>query len=381
MPAAVCIVIDTNQVGGPGKGIIQYLRHTPLKHLRHIVVTPRYPNRPEAPFARAVIEAGFELHFVDQRHGFDTQALSQMVELVRAQNCAIIQTHGYKAHLFGWWTRRKLKIPWIAYAHGWTSENLKVRLYNQVERILLPRADHVVAVSRPLYERALKWRGETQSRASSTSLIMNAVDAAEVRRTSSAAQIREQLGLSSSKLLLGFIGRLSSEKGLEFLLQAFSQAIAKGMQAHLMLVGKGPELSNLRALTQRLGLEQFVSFCGHQESLAGYYEALDILILPSISEGLPNVVLEAMVFEKPVIATRVGSVPDVITHQVDGLLVPAGDAVALAQALYELSQSAEKRSQIGSLAAQTARSRFGAAARAQAIAEIYTKLLKNIAKK
>ena len=376
MSAAVCIVIDTNQIGGPGKGIIQYLRHSPLKQLRHIVVTPRYPNRPEAPFARAVREAGFELHYIDQRHGFDPRALTQIVELARSQNCGLIQTHGYKAHLLGWWTRRKLKIPWIGYAHGWTSENLKVRLYNQVERLLLPLADHVVAVSRPLYQRALKWRRSTAP----TSLIMNAVDPAEIRRESSAKEIRAKLGIADQQILLGFVGRLSAEKGIAFLLEAFALLRTNEPTAHLIIVGKGPEMSALETRAQRLAIQSNVSFCGQQDALAGYYEALDILVLPSLSEGLPNVVLEAMAFKRPVIATRVGSVPDVISDQVDGILVPAGDTAALAAALIDLVKSPEKRALFGRLAAETARTRFSAQARAQAIASTYAQLLDNLPK-
>ena len=377
MPPAVCIVIDTYQIGGPGKGIIQYLRHSPLKQLRHIVCTPRYPDRPEAPFARAVKDAGFELHYIDQRHGFDRSALNQIVEIARTYNCKVIQTHGYKAHVLGWWARRKLKIAWIGYAHGWTAENIKVRIYNRVERLLLPYADHVVAVSRPLYQRLLRWRGEKRA----TSLIMNAVDSNEVRRDLSAQAIRTQLGISSTQLLLGFIGRLSSEKGVEFLLDAFAQVVAREINAQLMIIGKGKELERLQIRARRLGIEQRVSFCGQQDALAGYFEALDILVLPSLSEGLPNVVLEAMAFQKPVIATRVGSVPDVISDQLDGVLVTPGDASALAQALYDLCHNPEKRARIGRLAQETARTRFGAQARAQAIAATYEKFLQLEAQK
>lgn len=374
MLPAVCIVIDTNQIGGPGKGIIQYLRHSPLKNLRHIVCTPRYPHRPEAPFARAVMAAGFELLYIDQKHGFDISALSQVVDLLNKNNCQLVQTHGYKAHILGWWARRKLKIPWIAYSHGWTSENLKVRIYNQVERVLLPHADHVVAVSKPLFESTKKWRGNDGK----TSLILNAVDRNEIPHALTAAEVRAQCGIDASCMLIGFIGRLSQEKGIKFLLLAYAELLKSSLNSHLILIGNGPEKGNLTALARSLNISQNITFLPHQDALAGFFESIDILALPSLSEGLPNVVLEAMAFGKAVVASSVGSVPDVITNDLDGILVQPGNVKNLLGALYELCHDDKKRSQIGRLALKTAQDRFDATKRAQAIADIYKKYIKNL---
>jgi glycosyltransferase involved in cell wall biosynthesis len=143
-------------------------------------------------------------------------------------------------------------------------------------------------------------------------------------------------------LRLLFVGRLDPEKGLSFLLQAVAILQEQNRNMHLDIAGSGLEEENLRKLAQELNLNKQISFHGYVpfgESLFSYYRAADFFILPSLSEGIPQVVLEAMAFGVAIIATRIPSLKGIIRHGENGWLVEPGSAMALANAISELTNN------------------------------------------
>src|SRR5207245_7362088 len=151
-----------------------------------------------------------------------------------------------------------------------------------------------------------------------------------------AAAVRRELWLDEHRPVVAVVGRLSPEKGQAYFVDAMA-AVARAVPgAQGLIVGDGQEEGRLRAKVAAMELDGAIGFAGYRRDMDRIYAAIDLLVLPSLSEGLPNVVLEAMAHGRPVIATRVGGVPEVIDDGVIGWLVAAADAPALARATLTL---------------------------------------------
>jgi len=147
---------------------------------------------------------------------------------------------------------------------------------------------------------------------------------------------RSALGLPEGAFVVGAVGRLSVEKGHRYLLDAAPVLAPRIPHLRIVLLGEGRERPQLERQTARLGVQEQVLFAGFRSDVQSWIQACDVIVNPSLTEGMPNAVLEAMALGTPVVATAVGGVPDLITDQESGLLVVPGDPPALAGAVYSL---------------------------------------------
>ncbi|MEM6750022.1 MAG: glycosyltransferase family 4 protein, partial [Planctomycetota bacterium] len=201
--------------------------------------------------------------------------------------------------------------------HGFTGESARVRLYDKLDRVTIPRCDAVAAVSGKLYEQARSFGVDETKLA----LIPNGV---EVRRyacdtTLEAAKL--SLGTSRDRPLIVVLGRLSPEKGQDRAIDMLQGLHDAGVDAQLVLVGDGPTRSELEGQAQHAGLTDHVTFAGWLPDPRPYLQAADLLLLPSRTEGLPNAVLEAMASGLTVAAAPVGAVPEALDYGRAGCLL------------------------------------------------------------
>ncbi len=369
-PLRILHLIDTYYIGGAGKVLLQFLSHAD-ERVACTLGSFRYRRPPSTEFIDAAREKGFHIALFDQRFNMDPAPLWQVYRLLKKGRYDVIETHGYKGHLIAWLMRRLLPVRWVGMTHGWTDENAKIRLYNRLEKKLLKSADHVVSVSPELAATMRELRGGDDG----VSLVLNAVDASSLYGEGRAAEIRGQcLGESGDGILLGSFGRLSPEKGHRFLLEAMARL--RGKPVALVLVGDGQERENLEVLAEQLDIAGQVHFAGQQQNMRDYYEAIDLFVLPSLSEGLPFVVLEAMAMAKPVLASRVGALPEVIDEGVNGWLLPPGKADLLATALASLVKNRTKLRATGEMARKMLYPRFSAERQADEMIAIYQEVVR-----
>jgi glycosyltransferase involved in cell wall biosynthesis len=161
-------------------------------------------------------------------------------------------------------------------------------------------------------------------------------------------ETRRALGVAPDAFLVGWVGRMTAVKRTHDVLRALRVLVDGGADAFLVLVGDGPDREPLERHAHELGVARRCLFVGYQNDVARFYDAMDVLLLPSVNEGTPVSVIEALAAGRPAVATRVGGVPDVIRDDVDGFLVAAGDADALGTRLGELARDPERRRQMGS---------------------------------
>lgn len=216
-------------------------------------------------------------------------------------------------------------------------------------RFILRGADAIVAVAPAVFEALEAIEPSISSRAS---VILTGIDPINLNRESS-EELRRQWTTGAGSVVVGMIGRLSPEKGVDVLLQSAVEVTRARKNVKVVIVGDGPDAAALAELARRLGIESFVIFTGFREDIPVVLQALDVVVIPSFTEGLPLTLLEAMGAGKPVIASAVGGIPDVVRDGVNALLISPSDSGALARVLVSLIDDANRRSSLGENARAT----------------------------
>jgi len=274
----------------------------------------------------------------------------------------ILQTHGYKANVLGRLIATALRRPWIAFLHGETWENRKVRTYYALERLAVRRADCVVVVSHDMARKVAR----------------EGVPTAKIQVIHNACLVEPEGNAppldAEAPPMVGVIGRLSPEKGVDLALQVHRIVARHLPTARLLVVGEGPEQVALKNHAERLGISPSVGWLGYREDVEEVYRQLAVLLIPSRSEGLPNVALEAMGYGVPVVATSVGGIPEVVNDGESGLLAPSGDAEALAHRVLCILKDPSLRRRLGQRARQEMASRFSLETRLRALRGIYERV-------
>ncbi len=262
---------------------------------------------------------------------------------------AIVHTHGTVAGVWGRLAALKFRKPKFVHTlHGihylHFPGSLKKVVGIRSERILCKFTERIVCVSEADRKRGLSNR---LFPADKTTVIRNGVEEINVNSCTGAAQLRQELGLSPDDIVIGSVGRLRREKGHIYLLAAVSLMKEELPQAKFIIVGEGSLEKFLRQKTQELGLDDRILFLGSREDVPALLQIFDILVLPSLWEGLPLIILEAMQAGKAIVASKIDSLEEIITDQKEGLLFPVGSAEDLAGILRELAGNPQKRKLLG----------------------------------
>jgi len=192
------------------------------------------------------------------------------------------------------------------------------------------------------------------------------------------SKIKSFLRIEAHETVVGSVGRLSTVKAQDRLLCAAQQLVLAGYKVRVLLVGEGPMEQSLKELTKHLDLGRVVVFAGHQERIADYLSAMDVFVLPSLSEGIPMALLEALALERPVVATRVGGIPEVIEHGVNGLLVDPADSSSLAGSIRELIDDRSKAAGLGKAGRIRIEREFSASLMADRMSDMYRSVLNDV---
>ena len=332
----------------------------------------RASSQAQNQFIDAVRSTGLHIEVVHERHAFDPQVLQTLRKLFRERPPDIIQTHGVKSHFLIRLTRPP-GTPWLAYHHGYTAEDLKMRCYNQLDRWSLPAADRVVTVCSP-FANMLAGRGVKRAR---ITVVPNSIEPRNEVAEDSSSALRSEWKLPGSAPVILAVGRQSSEKGHTYLITAAHLLRQKHpeLDFQMLFVGDGPERSRLENQVHQYGLGDRVRFTGHQRNAMPYYALADLFVLPSLSEGSPNVLLEAMLAKTPIVASAVGGVPETVEHGQSALLVQPRDATALAEAMATMLRNPELANAFREKAYSTVLTRFSPERSSAAFLAIYGDLL------
>lgn len=276
----------------------------------------------------------------------NSKTIRDIRDYLLEQKIDIVHSHGYKSNYFALKAIKGTNIKLVATCHNWTSNSLKMKFYEYVDKRILKKFNQVIAVSSQIYQKLITAKvPENQLK-----LIYNGIEVQDINPSIEA--IKAEYHVSQDTKCIGTIGRLSPEKGQIYLIRAFKQFLGKGSKAILVIVGEGPLKENLQQEAIRLDIGNKVIFTGYRADSGNILALLDVFVLPSLKEGVPMILLEAMLANKVIVATEVGEVPKVLGT--NGILCAPGDESLLASSINKaLLMSIEEQTRMGEKAHNT----------------------------
>ena len=340
-------------VGGPERQMLGLAQHLSAP-TRLIFLAFSEGGRAQAVLNR-IRERGFvgiELQRKIPRFGAVVQEVSAQL---RRNSANVLCCYGYKADLVGLAAARQVGIPVVAVSQGWTAATARVRLYETLDRICLRWMDKVVCVS---HGQAVKVH-RAGVRTDRIVVIHDAVQVARFDHPDPAYRCRMvEMFPQPLSTIVGSAGRLSPEKGFAVLVEAAAIVTRSDPGVGFVHFGDGPLRATIERQIRDLGLQGRFILAGFRDDLDRFLPHWDLSVLPSYTEGLPNVVLESYAAGVPVVATAVGGTPEAVADGVDGYLVPSGDPVALAGRILDVLKSGEARKAMGQRGRDRIQSRF-----------------------
>lgn len=323
---ALCIT-DLDR-GGAENALVELATRLDSARFEPVVycLGPR-PVDEEASCVPPLEAAGIAVHCLGARGVRDSfRVVRELRRLLRLHSPHLLQTFLFHANLVGRIAARRAGVRPVVC--GIRVAERRARWHLWADRLTARLVDHYVCVSHSV---AAFSQAEGGLRADRLTVIPNGVEVG--RYPAEQKTDLAQFGIPNGGRAIAFVGRLDAQKGLAWLLEALPQIFAQLPDHHLLLVGKGPEKSNLEQLAHRHGVSSRVHFAGWRPDVPGILAACDLLVLPSRWEGMPNVVLEAMASRLPVTVTDVEGVREILGRQAEGQVVPFGDIAALASAI------------------------------------------------
>lgn len=294
-------------------------------------------------------------------------ALFKLWRLIRSRRVALVHVNDFWYIPFAQRAAAWSAVPTVAHVRG-VIEPCRVRQYRMVT------VNRLLTVSDHIRETALG-AGLSPERVQTC---YSGIDLDSVPKRTDDARLRSRYGFDTKTFLVGTVANLFPHKGHEYLIRALSLARAEVPELACLIVGEGDAVyrSELDRLTRSLGLNDRVVFGGFQPDVYPYLAAMDLFVLCSLREGLGIALLEAMAMGRPIVATKVGGVPEVVEDGVTGLLVPPADPATLAWAIVKLGQTPDLRRALGEAGARRVWERFHVARMARQIEAVYEEVLR-----
>jgi glycosyltransferase involved in cell wall biosynthesis len=267
---------------------------------------------PHVEIADRAKENDLSVEIIDCTSQFDIKAIRCLRKIIKERNINIIHSHNYKSNYYALISTLGMGVPLISTCHNWIGTSVKTKLYERLDKLQLIWFDKIVAVSEPIKYELFANRISSRK----VKLISNGIDVNRFQCNRN-SKIREEFDIPSEKKIIGVVGRLTEEKGHVLLIDAAKDILRSNPDIVFLIIGYGPLMEGLKNKAHQL---PFI-FTGNRNDLPDLYSAMDIFVLPSLNEGMPMVLLEAMAAKKPVVATNVGSINTVIKDRENGLLI------------------------------------------------------------
>jgi glycosyltransferase involved in cell wall biosynthesis len=356
--------------GGPEKTILNSPRFLADEYRMRLAYL-RPEGDPEYDMPARAARIGAALVDIPERGPIDPRAIRHLAREIRDFRPDILHAHDYKTNLLAVLLGPRYGARVVTTVHGYVVRSGRLSAYYLADRWSLRRMDHVIAVSEDLDALLQRW-GIDRSR---RTLVQNAIDTEAYARREPIPAAKSRLGLRPGGLVVGAVGRLSPEKGFDLLIRSLARLVSDGFDVELMIAGEGGERPRLEGLVRELGLDGRVRLLGHRTDVTELYQAMDVYVLSSLREGLPNVLLEAMAMGVPVVATRIAGVPRLVADEVSGLLVDPGSPDGLAAGMSRLLSDPEARARLGQSGRRTVEESFSFRVRMEKIRAIYDQVL------
>ena len=308
----------------------------------------------------------------------DLGTLWSLIRLFRNERPTVVHTHTSKAGVVGRLAAWIARVPVVVHTpHGHVFYGhfgpFRSWLFLQIERVLSRMTHRLIALTEAERQDHLD---RSVGREDQFAVVPSGIDRERFRRARiQGKQQPDWFGCPPDALIVGSVGWLTDIKGHEYLVEAIARLKQEFPSLHLVIVGSGDRHEALSRQAESSGLGDALHLLGHRDDVEACLAGMDLFVLPSLNEGMGRALIEAMAAGLPVVASRVGGIPAVVSHELTGLLVPPGDAGALADALRRLLVHPEWAAQLGMAASRSVDSRYGAVSMVHAIESVFTEAL------
>jgi len=385
-PIKVLRVIARLNVGGPALHVA-YLTAGLAQRGYDTTLVAGTVGRGEESMAFVADSKGVRVEVIDELHRNispfrDARAILRLARLIRRERPTILHTHTAKAGAVGRLAALlagRSRPPIVVHTfHGHVLRGyfnpIATRGFRVLETLLARTTTTLVAVSPEVRDDLVRLRVAPASKFAVVRLGIE-LDRRVGNDETTRAATRRLLGVGDDPFVIGWVGRMTAVKRTDVVVRVLGKLVERGVDARLLLVGDGPDRDDLERYAHELGVVRRCLFLGYQDDVARWYNAIDALLLPSVNEGTPVSVIEALAAERPAVATKVGGTPDVIRDGVDGFLVDPADGDALAARLAELAGDPQRRSEMGAAGRARVLERYAVDRLVDDIDRLYRRLL------
>lgn len=312
--------------------------------------------------------------FIGLKFNYDITALWKLFWLIKKNRYDIVHAHLFHADVYGVWAAFLAKIPVIISSEHNEDQFLKKRLYSLLNRFVSSHCDKLISISdsvkRYMIETGIKNINKIE-------VVHYGLDWSKYDNLGDFSYVKKEFNIYEEEILIGTMARLIKQKGLSYLLKAFAMLLEDEPKCKLIIVGQGKLKKNLKDLSRQLKIENKVIFAGFRKDILEIMSSIDIFILPSLWEGLGLVLLEAMAARKPIVATNISAIPEIVTDGKTGILVPPANAKALANGVLYLIKQRDLCKTMGETGRERLETCFGIDRMIKKTEKIYDELIKN----
>ena len=352
-------VVGNAIVGGMENYVVRLVERLPRERFAVSVLAPF-----ESPFTDQLRDAGADVFITKISDEPSWQSIQLASSLIQSRGVDVVQSHLPNAHVLAALAGRLTGRPVLATVHGRAMTTLDM----EVQKLA---GTHLAVVCRHSYFQALGVGIDSHH----VHFLPNGVDTDRFRpQRVRTGGLRTRFGIAAETPLVGFVGRLSAEKGPDLFLRMALSVRAQHPATEFVLVGEGAMLKQLQTFAARFGIADAVHFAGNQDDMPAVFHELDIVVSSSLSEAMPLAVMEAMASGLPVVACKVGGIPDLVAHGVTGWLADEGDYETLATRVVELLDDPELRNAAGRAARERAVGRMGLDRSVEATMRLFAQL-------
>lgn len=329
----------------------------------------------DGPMMQALQQMGVEGHVIQTEKPFDISVWKSVKALLIKQQIDLVHVHGTRANTNVLWAARSLGLPVLYTIHGWSFHDelpaLKRWARIAAEKVITSSTRMNITVSDANQVTGRKALGRFRS-----VVVKNGVNLQRFNAAGGFTDVKAAYGIPAHHLVLGYIVRMTGQKDPLNMIRAFALIAAKYTDVTLLMIGEGDLKTAVVQLAQELGITNRIVFDNFRTDVPAVLQAVDIYCLPSLWEGFPIGVLEAMAMGKAVIATDVDGTREAVQHEITGLLIPAKDTPALAQAIERLITDTGLRTQLQQNAMQSIAANFDAREMTRKIEALYQQVLR-----
>lgn len=330
----------------------------------------------DGPMVQALTAIGVPVHVIASEKAFDISIWKKVRAFLTEQRIDIVHVHGTRANTNVMWAARRLGLPLIYTIHGWSFHDglnpLIKRVRIAAEKYITRKAQVNICVSDSNRETGIKTFGRFDS-----VVIKNGVNPVKFNPGAEYPDVKAAYGIPADQLVIGYIARMTLQKDPVGMLEGFSLALQQYPDMKLLMIGEGELKEAALEAARRLNITDHVIFDNFRQDVPAVLNGVDIYCLPSLWEGFPIGVLEAMAMGKAVIASDVDGTREAVTDGDNGLLVPAKNSETLAAAIVKLAKDKTLRGQLQQRAMDTIRSKYTVSGMTRQIEKIYQQLYHN----